>query len=118
MPTMMRMMPIIPAGFTPLILQGSPAADQLQNEYHEGNHQQNVNVSSQNVEADKSKQPENQQDHKNGPKHNFLSVEVVDLRSLGQAHPRVTKRLDGPGRGFIYRPFGGAPGGSNHSLPA
>jgi hypothetical protein len=50
-----------------------------------------VNVSAQNVEADKSKQPENQQNDKYSPKHNFLSVEVVDLRSFGHAHSRVTK---------------------------
>src|SRR5947209_7363104 len=96
MPTMIRMTPIIPAGFTLRILERPPAANQLQNEHHQGDHQQDVNVRSQNVEADKSKQPEDQQDHKDSPKHNFLSVEVVDFRSLDQAHPRVTKSWTTP----------------------
>lgn len=50
-----------------------------------------MNVGAQNMEADKSQQPENQQNNKYSPKHNVLSVEVVDLRSFGQAHSRVTK---------------------------
>jgi hypothetical protein len=38
MPTMMRMMPMIPVGFTTPILQRPAAANQLQNEHHKGDH--------------------------------------------------------------------------------
>src|SRR5438874_6194002 len=68
MPTMMRMMPMIPAGFTWSILQRPASADQLQNENDQRNQQQNMNVSAENVEADKTKQPQNQQNHKDSPK--------------------------------------------------
>src|SRR5467141_3451852 len=64
MPTMMRMTPIIPVGFTIAMLQRSSAANQLQNEHDEGDQKQNVNVSAEHLEPDKSKQPENQQNHK------------------------------------------------------
>ena len=73
------------------MLQGSPPANQLQNEHHKGDQKQNVNVSAQHVEADEAKQPENQQDYKDSPKHKYLSIEVVDLRSFGHAQLRVTK---------------------------
>jgi hypothetical protein len=51
------------------MLQRAPASNQLQNEDDQSDQEQNVNVSAQNVEADETKQPENQQDHKNSPKH-------------------------------------------------
>lgn len=40
-----------------------------------------MNVSAKNVEADKSEQPKNEQDNKDGPKHKILSVEVVTYLS-------------------------------------
>jgi hypothetical protein len=69
MPTMMRMMPIIPAGFTVRMLQRSTAANQLDNEDDHGDHEQEMNVSAENVEADETKQPKNQQNNKDSPKH-------------------------------------------------
>jgi hypothetical protein len=39
------------------MLERSPAADQLQNENDQGNQEQKVNVSAQNVETHKAKQP-------------------------------------------------------------
>jgi len=69
MPTMMRMMPIIPAGFTAPMLQRSPAANQLDNKNDERDQKQQMNVRAQNMEADKTKKPENQQNNKDGPKH-------------------------------------------------
>jgi len=69
MPTMMRMMPIIPAGFTAQMLQRSPAADQLENKNDQRDQEQQMNVGAENVEADKTKQPENQQNNKDSPKH-------------------------------------------------
>jgi hypothetical protein len=51
------------------MLERSPAADQLQNENDQGNQEQKVNVSAQNVETHKAKQPQNQQNHKYSPKH-------------------------------------------------
>ena len=69
MPTTMRMMPMIPAGFTVLILQRSPPADQLQNQNDDSNEEQDMNVSAQNMEAHETKQPKNQQNYKDSPKH-------------------------------------------------
>jgi hypothetical protein len=98
---MIKMTPMIPAGFTGAMLQRSPAANQLQNEDDQRNQEQDVNVGAENVESDESKQPKNQQNQKDGPKHKFLSVEVVDLSSLCHARLRVTI-LDGNDRCFIY----------------
>jgi|GraSoiStandDraft_1057264.scaffolds.fasta_scaffold151870_2 hypothetical protein len=69
MPTMIRMMPIIPAGFTARMLQRSATGDQLDNENDQRDHEQKMNVSAENVEADKTKKPENQQNNKDGPEH-------------------------------------------------
>ena len=63
------MMPIIPAGFTARMLQRSATGDQLDNENDQRDHEQKMNVSAENVEADKTKKPENQQNNKDGPKH-------------------------------------------------
>jgi len=52
---MMRMMPIIPAGFTVRMLQRAAAANQLDNENDQRNQKQHVNVRAKNVEADKTK---------------------------------------------------------------
>jgi hypothetical protein len=51
------------------MLQRSPAANQLDNENDQRDHEQKMNVSAENVEADKTKKPENQQNNKDGPKH-------------------------------------------------
>ena len=69
MPTMIRMMPIIPAGFTARMLQRSATGDQLDNENDQRDHEQEMNVSAENVEPDKTKKPENQQNNKDGPEH-------------------------------------------------
>ena len=74
MPTMIKMIPIIAAGFTPRILQGATAADQLQNENDQRDEQQDVNVGAKNVEAHESEQPENEQNNEYCPKHINLSV--------------------------------------------
>jgi len=73
MPMMIRMTPIIPTGFTPPMLQASPPANQLKNENDERNQKQNMNVCTENVETDKTKQPKNQQNNKDSPKHKNLS---------------------------------------------
>ena len=69
MPTMIRTMPIIPAGFTARMLQRSATGDQLDNENDQRDHEQEMNVSAENVEPDKTKKPENQQNNKDGPEH-------------------------------------------------
>ena len=60
---------MIPAGFTMLMLQRPAAADQLQNQNDQRDQQQDVDVSTQDVEADKPEQPKNQQNDKYSPKH-------------------------------------------------
>jgi len=72
-PMTMRTMPTITAGFTMRMLQRSPAANQLDNEDHERDQKQQMNVRAQNMEADKTEQPKNQQDNKDSPKHKNLS---------------------------------------------
>ena len=92
MPTMMRMMPIIPAGFTAPMLQRSPAANQLDNKNDERDQKQQMNVRAQNMEADKTKKPENQQNNKDGPKHKKnLSFEVVNYDSFRRSQLRLPK---------------------------
>jgi len=51
------------------MLQRSATGDQLDNENDQRDHEQKMNVSAENVEADKTKKPENQQNNKDGPKH-------------------------------------------------
>jgi len=51
------------------MLQRSPAANQLDNKNDERDQKQQMNVRAQNMEADKTKKPENQQNNKDGPKH-------------------------------------------------
>jgi hypothetical protein len=104
MPTMMRMMPIIPAGFTARMLQRSPAANQLNNENDQRDHEQQMNVSAENVEADKAKQPKNQQNNKDSPKHKKLSFEVVDYGSFRRWQlrlPKIGRRRDLLMAGFL-----------------
>ncbi len=91
MPTMMRMMPIIPAGFTAPMLQRSPAANQLDNKNDQRDQKQEMNVGAQNVEADKTKQPKNQQNNKDSPKHKNLSFAVVANGSFHRSQSRLPK---------------------------
>jgi len=51
------------------MLQRSPAANQLDNKNDERDQKQQMNVRAQNMEADKTKKPENQQNNKDGPEH-------------------------------------------------
>jgi hypothetical protein len=89
MPTMMRMMPIIAAGFTVQMLQRSTAANQLDNQDDHRDHEQEMNVSAENVEADETQQPKNQQNNKDSPKHKNLSFEVVTSGSFRRSQPRL-----------------------------
>jgi len=74
MPTMIKIIPIIAAGFTPRILQGATSANQLQNEHDQRDEQQDVDVGAKHVEAHESEQPENEQNNEYCPKHINLSV--------------------------------------------
>src|SRR5260370_12870146 len=75
MPTTMRIMPTMPAGFIGTRLQGTPALNQIDNQHHNGEHEQDLNKSAQRVGPDQSKHPKHEQDHKYSPEHSFLSVE-------------------------------------------
>ena len=44
------------------------ARDQIDDQHNQGDHQQEVNQATRDVEAE-AQQPHNQQDHKNGPEH-------------------------------------------------
>ena len=105
MPTMIRMMPIIPAGFTARMLQRSATGDQLDNENDQRDHEQEMNVSAENVEPDKTKKPENQQNNKDGPKHKKnLSFEVVNYGSFRRWQlrlPKIARRPDLLIAGFL-----------------
>lgn len=82
---------MIAAGFTPAILQRSPAANQLQNENHQSDEKQNVNVSAEHVESHETEQPQNQQNDEDSPKHINLSVRVDTNDSFYHAQARLTK---------------------------
>jgi hypothetical protein len=47
----------------------SATREKLDQEYDHGHHQENVDKSAQRVRTYKSQQPQDQQNHKNGPKH-------------------------------------------------
>jgi hypothetical protein len=51
------------------MLQRSPTANQLDNQDDHRDHEQQMNVSAENVEADETQQPKNQQNNKDSPKH-------------------------------------------------
>jgi hypothetical protein len=62
------------AGSIPLSLNDWPAAaDQLDEQHDERQHQKNVNVCADRVKADQSHQPQNQKNYENCPKHRSLS---------------------------------------------
>jgi hypothetical protein len=50
-----------------------------------------MNVSAENVEADETQQPKNQQNNKDSPKHKNLSFEVVTSGSFRRRQPRLPK---------------------------
>jgi len=51
------------------MLQRAPAANQLDNENDQRDQEQQMNVGAENVEADKTEKPKNQQNNKDSPKH-------------------------------------------------
>jgi hypothetical protein len=55
------------------MLQGPAAANQLDNQNDQRNQKQEMYVSAENVEADETEQPKNQQNNKDSPKHKNLS---------------------------------------------
>jgi hypothetical protein len=64
----------MPVGF---IRSKRPATlDQVDDQYNDGDHQQNVNETAEGVGADQSEQPEYEQDNENSPKHNLYSFRV------------------------------------------
>jgi hypothetical protein len=63
----------------------------LDNQDDHRDHEQEMNVSAENVEADETKQPKNQQNNKDSPKHKNLSFEVVTSRSFRRWQPRLPK---------------------------
>ena len=62
-----------------VFLNAPSAADELDEQYNDGEHQQDVNVGSDGVEADETHKPQHEKDHKNRPKHFLLSVIVLDI---------------------------------------
>ena len=73
------------------MLQRSPTGNQLDNQDDHRDHEQQMNVSAHNMEADETKQPKNQQDNKDSPKHKNLSFEVVTSGSFRRWQPRLPK---------------------------
>jgi hypothetical protein len=62
----------MPAGFTSR-LQTPTAADQINDQDDHGDDEQDVNVGAERVEADEAEQPQNEQNDKDGPKHERVS---------------------------------------------
>jgi hypothetical protein len=54
----------------------SATCKKLDQEYYHGHHQENVDKSAQRVRAHESQQPQNQQNHKNRPKHVLTSLVI------------------------------------------
>ena len=73
------------------MLQRSPAANQLDNENDQRDQEQQMNVSAENVEADKTEKPKNQQNNKDSPKHKNLSFEIVANGSFYRSQSRLPK---------------------------
>jgi len=73
MPTTIRMMPIIPAGFM-CSLDPAPAGDQVDDQHDDGQYKQDVNESTERIRADQAKKPGDQQDNEYCPQHNFPPV--------------------------------------------
>src|SRR5438477_13181505 len=79
MPTMIKMMPIMPAGF--IGLKCASAAEEVDDQDYNREHEQNMNESAQGVRTDQTKQPEHQQYDKYCPKHNgFLQLNLPLVR--------------------------------------
>src|SRR6202040_1878134 len=98
MPTIIKMIPIMPAGF--IGLQSPPAADEVDDQNHDRDYEQNVNESAHRVRTDQTKQPEHQQNDKYCPKHNgFLGLSLPYFASEGRTalmeYGRFSKLLPG-----------------------
>jgi len=75
MPTMIRMMPIMPAGF--IGLERAASAEEVDDQNYNREHEQNMNESAQGVRTDQTHQPEHQQYDKYCPEHNgFLELNL------------------------------------------
>jgi hypothetical protein len=87
-----RMMPIMPAGFT---LQGSTALDQIDDQNDDSDHQENMNESAHGVGAHQSQKPQNEQNYKDSPKHTIVLSVEFNLASCGAGQLRLSHRLFG-----------------------
>ena len=72
------------------MLQRPSTANQLDNQNDQRDQKQQMNISSENMEADKSKQPKNQQNNKDSPKHKktfrLRLLPVVRFTARGRAY--------------------------------
>src|SRR5437764_14254068 len=92
MPTIIKMIPIMPAGF--IGLQSPPAADEVDDQNHDRDYEQNVNESAHRVRTDQTKQPEDQQNDKYSPAHNsFLEISFTSFIFTGRTAFMVSKHF-------------------------
>jgi len=73
----------------PLSDEGSSAGEKLENQSDDSQYEQDMNESTQRIAAYHSDQPENQQDHEDGPQHQAPPMLIVG--GLGRRLPSVTK---------------------------
>jgi hypothetical protein len=73
----------------PLSDDRSSAGEKLENQSDDGQYEQDMNESTQRIAAYYSDQPENQQDHKDGPQHQAPPMLIAG--GLGRRLPSLAK---------------------------
>src|ERR1041384_6402107 len=87
-PTAIRMIPRIPAGFMlRAALEGTPSRDQIHDQNDDRDDEQQMNERATEV-SDESEEPEDQQNNEDSPKHMF-SFELVYFASRARDEMRV-----------------------------
>src|SRR5205085_4976741 len=106
-PTAIRMIPRIPAGFmTTRRLERAPARDQIHNQDDDRDHQEQMNERATKM-SDEPEQPQNQEHNKDSPEHMF-SFELVYFASRPRVRLRV-KIFQNRAVGNCWRPGGESP---------
>src|ERR1051325_5486716 len=78
-PTMMRRSAMTPPGFMARRLNSS-TGDEINNQHHDGEHEQDVNESTERVRTHQAEQPKHQQNNEYCPQHKFLRLRFNLLR--------------------------------------
>ncbi len=62
--------------------RGAPAADQLDQQHHNGQHEQDVNVRADGVKTHQAYKPEHEQNDKDSPQHGLILLAALTASTI------------------------------------